>query len=112
MYSAIFNVLIVAIYLVFVSIRSDEPPFQGVNLQSWIEALATTLLNFVGTFTVILCNQHGNPATVAVISYVGFGYSLLFDLVFFDANFTPLEYVGVSITLAFSSLAALYKLFK
>lgn len=73
--------------------------------------LIASTANFFAVNLMTQANQLGLPATVALISYVQIFYSYLIDMLYFLISFTPMQYVGMLVTLGFMLAAALKKLF-
>lgn len=73
--------------------------------------LVASTTNFFAVNMMTQANQVGLPATVALISYVQIFYSYLVDMLFFLLSFTPMQYVGMSITLGFMLAVTSKKLF-
>lgn len=49
---------------------------------------------------------------MGLLQYVGIVYSTLFDVLLFNLKFTPLELVGVAITISCCIFAAIIKIYK
>ena len=75
----------------------------------YLEMLLAAALNTMAQSLTTYSNQYSNPANVALFAYMSVLYSFLVDITIFGETFTPLQLIGVSITLSFSVAAAIYK---
>ena len=92
------------------SIFNGVFPFEGVSYSSWLLLVIASTFNYVGVNLLTQANQAGLPATVALLVYVRVFYNFISDCLFFEVNFSLLQYVGMAITIAFSLAAAAVKL--
>ena len=110
LYYGIMSTLIIGVYMLVNGIITDKIPLYGLSWTTWLELIATSVINIVAMSLLTLCNQRGQPTTVGVLMYCGIVYSFLFDMFVFNLSFTGLEYVGVGITLSFNVMAVVWKL--
>jgi hypothetical protein len=85
-------------------------PFRNVHNNSWNELVFASIFNYFGVNLLTQSNQVGLPATVALLVYVRVFYNFIFDFLYFEVNFSVLQYVGMAITITFSLTAAAVKL--
>lgn len=87
-------------------------PFKGIGLVPWLELFGSGVTNFLGINFLTLSFQQGMPATTAVLSYSSVLYNYIADLIFFEVNFSLLQYLGMIIAVCFSLAPAVIKLHK
>lgn len=105
------STLMIGVYMLVNGLITGKVPLSGLSWMTWLELIATSFVNIVAMALMTLCNQRGQPTTVGVLNYCGIVYSFMFDILVFKLSFSALEYVGVCITLSFSTMAAVWKLF-
>jgi drug/metabolite transporter (DMT)-like permease len=108
-YSLTSTVCIGIVFLAF-CVSKGQVPYVYESWWIYLELLTAAAINMVGQSYNTYSYQHGNPTTVSLINYMGVLYNFLVDLTIFNATFTSLQLTGVSITLSFSVVAAIYKI--
>ena len=107
---ALFSSVCTGAILIGLCIASTSAPF---SFDSWIvygELFLAGFVNFCAQSLHVIANQKTNPATVALISYVGVAYMFLSDLLFFELNLTLMQLSGVMICLTCSVSVVIYKM--
>ena len=96
--------------MVILCINAKSLPFLYDSYWTYAEMIVAALANWLGQTLFVICNQNTNPATVALLAYVGVFYMFGSDYAFFHQTITPIQYVGVSICLMSSIGVVIYKI--
>ena len=107
---ALMSTICTGIVLLGFCVAEGEMPYVYESWWIYLEVLISSALGMLGQSLMTYSNQHANPSTVALISYMGVSYTFLVDLTIFNSTFTYLQLIGVAITLSFSVAAAIYKI--
>lgn len=107
---AFLSTVICGTVMVILCINARALPFRYDSYWTYAEMVAAALANWLGQTLFVICNQNTNPATVALLAYVGVLYMFGSDFIFFHQTITPIQYVGVSICLMSSVGVVIYKM--
>ena len=69
--------------MVILCINARSLPFLYDSYWTYAEMVAAALANWLGQTLFVICNQNTNPATVALLAYVGVLYMFGSDFIFF-----------------------------
>ena len=72
--------------------------------------IIAVVVNVLGTNLACICHQRANPAIVGLFMYIGVAYHYLVDKVLFKQELGTGQIIGLTMSLTFTVLVALYRM--
>ena len=101
---------ILSFILVGIYMSKNRIPFIYESWHVYRDILIANIISVAGNFLLLIAYQNANPAFVGIVMYLGIGYNLLADLVLFNAGFSFMQILGISIALFFTIVVAISKM--
>ena len=82
------------------------------TLPVYSEAIVAVFINCAGVNLLCIAYQKANPAIVGLFMYIGVAYHYLVDKILFEQELGTMQIIGLSMSLTFTVLVALYRVRK
>ena len=96
--------------LAFLYISKGDVPFQGYSVSIYSELVLGVAINCTGVNLSCIAYQKANPAIAGLFMYLGVAYHYLVDKLLFQQELAMMQIVGLSMSLTFTILVAIYRM--